>query len=69
MSERYKVIYSEIPNFITIIGWLDLLIRRVYTNIIDDALNYCIKKKPFSNKEKWLTNFYINILKSAYSTD
>jgi len=47
MSERYKVINSEVPTFITItvIGWVDLFVRRVYTNIIDDALNYCIKNK------------------------
>ena len=47
MSERYKVINSEVPTFITITvtGWVDLFVRRVYTNIIDDALNYCIKNK------------------------
>jgi len=47
MSERYKVINSEVPTFITITvtGWVDLFVRRVYSNIIDDALNYCIKNK------------------------
>jgi REP element-mobilizing transposase RayT len=47
MSERYKVINSSTPTFITItiVGWVDLFIRPIYTNLIDDALNYCIKNK------------------------
>ncbi|MFD1553808.1 transposase [Putridiphycobacter roseus] len=47
MSERYKVINSQTPTFITITinGWVDLFVRPVYSNIIDDAINYCIKNK------------------------
>ncbi|UKN01173.1 hypothetical protein K6119_15695 [Paracrocinitomix mangrovi] len=41
MSERYKVIDSSVPTFvtITIVGWVDLFIRRPYTNILDDSLD------------------------------
>ena len=47
MSERYKVINSDTPTFITITvtGWVDLFVRKIYSNILDDALNYCIKNK------------------------
>jgi len=47
MSEKYKVIDSSVPTFITItvVGWVDLFIRRRYTEILDESLNYCIKQK------------------------
>ena len=47
MSERYKVIDSSVPTFVTItvVGWIDLFVRRIYTDILDDSLNYCIKNK------------------------
>jgi REP element-mobilizing transposase RayT len=47
MSERYKVIDSSIPNFITItvVDWVDLFIRPSYFRIIDDSLSYCIENK------------------------
>ncbi len=47
MSERYKVLDSSAPNFITLtlIDWVDLLIRPIYFRILDDAINYCIENK------------------------
>ncbi|MET3731658.1 REP-associated tyrosine transposase [Moheibacter stercoris] len=47
MSEKYKVIDSSIPTFVTmtIIGWVDLFIRPSYSKILDDSLNYCIEAK------------------------
>lgn len=47
MSERYKVIDSTIPTFITptIVDWVDLFTRPVYTEILDNSLNFCIKNK------------------------
>ena len=47
MSEKYKVIDSTIPTFITLtlVGWVDLFIRPVYSEVIDRALNYCISNK------------------------
>lgn len=44
MSEKYKVIDSNISTFITLtlIGWVDLFIRRRYTDLLDESLNYCI---------------------------
>ncbi len=47
MSEKYKVIDSTVPTFITltVTDWIDLFIRPVYTNILDDSLNYCIGHK------------------------
>lgn len=47
MSERYKVIDNSIPTFITltIIDWVDLFVKPQYTEILDDALNYCHDEK------------------------
>ncbi|WP_024480858.1 transposase [Cellulophaga baltica] len=47
MSQRYKVIDSTVPTFvtITIIDWVDLFIRPTYFKILDDSLNYCIVNK------------------------
>lgn len=47
MSERYKVIDDTVPTFITltIIDWVDLFTKPQYTEILDDALNYCYDKK------------------------
>jgi len=50
MSEKYKVIDSTTPTFITItiVDWLDLLVRPIYCNILDESLNYCIQEKGLS---------------------
>lgn len=47
MSERYKVVDDTIPTFITltIIDWVDLFVKPQYTQILDDALNFCHVKK------------------------
>ncbi len=47
MSEKYKVVDSSRPTFITltIIDWLDLLTRKRNCKAIDESLNYCIKEK------------------------
>ncbi|MDY0780889.1 REP-associated tyrosine transposase [Tenacibaculum sp. IB213877] len=47
MSQRYKVIDSTTPTFVTItvIDWVDVFIRPIYFKILDDSLNYCIKHK------------------------
>ena len=50
MSEKYKVIDSTVPIFITItvVDWFDLFVRPVYCNFLDELLNYCIKEKGLS---------------------
>jgi len=47
MSEKYKVIDSSLPTFVTfsLVGWVDLFVRRIYTDILDDSLNHCCKEK------------------------
>lgn len=47
MSEKYKVIDSHQPTFITltVIDWVDVFIRPEYTKILDESLNYCIAQK------------------------
>ena len=50
MSEKYKVIDSTVPTFVTIsvVNWVDLFVRPVYSAILDESLNYCIKEKGLS---------------------
>ena len=50
MSEKYKVIDSTVPTFITItfVASVDVLVRPNYCTILDESLNYCIKKKGLS---------------------
>ena len=47
MSEKYKVIDNNVPTFITLtlVGWVDLFIRRKYTELLDNSLSYCINNK------------------------
>ena len=47
MSERYKVIDSAIPTFITltVVDWIDLFTKPQYTQVLNEALNYCHVKK------------------------
>ncbi|MFT5298574.1 MAG: REP element-mobilizing transposase RayT [Flavobacteriales bacterium] len=47
MSEKYKVVDSSKPTFITLtlVGWVDVLIRRKYINLLDESLAYCIQNK------------------------
>ena len=47
MSERYKVIDSSQPTFITltITHWVDLFVRKEYTNILDEGLKFYIENK------------------------
>ena len=47
MSEKYKIIFHDKPNFITLTveGSVDLFIRPVYTQILDESFRYCIKSK------------------------
>ena len=47
MSEKYKVIDSTVPTFITLtfVQWIDILTRQRYIGIIDESFEYCIQNK------------------------
>lgn len=47
MSEKYKFYDSRQPHFISFatIQWIDIFIRRIYSEIIVDSLDYCINNK------------------------
>ncbi|WP_029489200.1 REP-associated tyrosine transposase [Ochrovirga pacifica] len=47
MSEKYKVIDSSMPTFITcsFTQWADILTRPNYTSILDESLQFCINEK------------------------
>ena len=71
MSEKYKVIDSKVPTFvtITIVDWVDLLIRPVYCKIIDDSLNYCIKEKGLTVYAYVYMSSHIHLIVTANGDD
>ncbi|MGB1247389.1 MAG: transposase, partial [Chitinophagales bacterium] len=59
MSEKYKVYDSTRPTFVTItvVGWVDVFTQNKYTEILDDAIQYCIKNKGLIvNAYVYMTN-------------
>ncbi|WP_245574921.1 transposase [Flavobacterium tegetincola] len=68
MSEKYKVIDSTVPTFITITiaDWVDLLTRPIYCNIIDESLNYCIEKKGLSVHPYVYMTSHIHLIVTAF---
>ncbi|MDR7212426.1 hypothetical protein [Flavobacterium piscis] len=58
MSEKYKVIDSKVPSFITIIDWVDLFVRPMSSHIhlivtaFDGELQNVIRDfKKFTSKK------------------
>ena len=68
MSEKYKVIDSTVPTFITItvVDWVDLFVRPVYCNILDESLNYCIKEKGLSVHAYVYMTSHIHLIVTAF---
>jgi REP element-mobilizing transposase RayT len=68
MSEKYKVIDSKAPTFITItvVDWVDLFTRPVYCNILDESLNYCIKEKGLSVHAYVYMTSHIHLIVTAF---
>ena len=68
MSEKYKVIDSTVPTFITItvVDWVDLLVRPNYCTILDESLNYCIKEKGLSVYTYVYMTSHIHLIVTAF---
>ena len=68
MSEKYKVIDSTVPTFITItvVDWVDIFVRPVYCNILDASLNYCIKEKGLSVHAYVYMTSHIHLIVTAF---
>lgn len=47
MSEKYKIVDSEKPHFVTftIVQWVDLFTRNEYRQVVIDSLKYCQSHK------------------------
>jgi hypothetical protein len=47
MSRKYKFRDQEKPYFISFatINWIDVFTRKMYKDILVDAINHCIKEK------------------------
>ena len=71
MSQRYKVIDSAEPTFvtITIIDWVDLFIRPIYFKILDDSLNYCIENKGLNVHAYVYMSSHIHMIISSYDNE
>src|SRR5690606_31085360 len=68
MSEKYKVIDSTVPTFITItiVDWVDLFVRPIYCNILDESLNYCIKEKALTVHAYVYMSSHIHLIVTAF---
>jgi REP element-mobilizing transposase RayT len=68
MSEKYKVIDSTVPTFITItvVDWVDLFVRPNYCTILDESLNYCIKEKGLSLHAYVYMTSHIHLIVTAF---
>jgi len=71
MSQRYKVIDSNQPTFVTltIIDWVDLFIRPVYFNVLDDSLNYCIAHKGLQVHAHVYMSSHIHMIVSSQENE
>ena len=70
MSERYKVIDSSTPTFITltIIDWVDLFTKPQYTVIMDKSLNYCTQNKGLRVHAYVYMTSHIHLIVSSNAT-
>jgi hypothetical protein len=68
MSEKHKVIDITTPTFITItlVDCVDLLVRPIYCNILDESLNYCIKEKGLSVHAYVYVSSHIHLTVTAF---
>ena len=68
MSEKYKVIDSAVPTFITItiVDWVDLFVRPIYCNILDESLHYCISEKGLSLHAYVYMSSHIHLIVTAF---
>jgi REP element-mobilizing transposase RayT len=71
MSEKYKVIDSTQPTFITItvVDWVDVFIRVEYFRILNDSLNYCIENKGLKVHAYVYMTSHLHLIVSSDSVD
>lgn len=71
MSQRYKVIDSTEPTFVTltIIDWVDLFTRPIYFRILDDSLNYCIENKGLQVHAYVYMSSHVHIIISCFDNE
>ncbi|MCG8575431.1 MAG: hypothetical protein MI810_11140 [Flavobacteriales bacterium] len=70
MSERYKVIDSTLPNFITltITDWVDLFVRPQYCKVLDESLNYCVQNMGISVHAYVYMTSHVHMIVSSAKT-
>jgi hypothetical protein len=50
----------------TVVDWVDLLVRPIYCNILDESLNYCIKEKGLSVHAYVYMTSHIHLIVTAF---
>ena len=67
MSEKYKVRNPDGVYFVTctVVGWVDLLIRPTYKDIIIDSLKFCIERKGLKVHAYVIMSSHVHLLLST----
>ena len=67
MSEKYKVRNPDGVDFVTctVVGWVDLLIRPTYKDIIIDSLKFCIERKGLKVHAYVIMSSHVHLLLST----
>jgi len=67
MSEKYKIIDSSQPHFITItiIDWVDVFTRYNYSELIIESLNFCHKTKGLKIHAFVIMSSHIHLIASS----
>jgi REP element-mobilizing transposase RayT len=71
MSERYKVIDSNAPTFVTltVVDWVDLFTKPIYCKILDESLNYCAENKGLNVHAYVYMTSHIHMIVSSDGMD
>lgn len=71
MSEKYKVKDSAALHFITItlVGWIDLFIRRDYKDLVLESLKFCQKEKGLEIYAWVIMTNHIHLIASSERND
>ncbi len=66
-GDRYKISDQQGMHFVTftVVGWLDVFIRKSYKDIIVESLNFCIKEKGLKVHCWCLMTSHLHLIISA----
>ena len=67
MSTKYTVKDQNAPHFLTltIVGWIDIFIRKIYRDIVIESLKYCQKEKGLEIFAHVIMSNHIHLIANA----